>query len=166
MGLPGDYIAGLVDGEGCFALKFRRDVRYDRKNEPVYFYWDIEFVIVLRSDDKEILEKIQETLNCGRISVDKRGSARYAVNNIDDLGRLATFFTTYRLRAKKQYDFELWKEALAIFKRNQRLALNRRDGEKGFHKVLWNKNDLRRLKEIREQMKKYKGKTNAWKWLK
>lgn len=40
--LPGDYIAGFVDGEGCFALKFRRDVRHDRPGNPEYYYWDIE----------------------------------------------------------------------------------------------------------------------------
>ena len=36
--LPGDYVAGFVDGEDCFALKFVRDVKYKRKNAPEYFY--------------------------------------------------------------------------------------------------------------------------------
>ena len=27
--LPGDYVAGFVDGEGCFILSFRRDIRHD-----------------------------------------------------------------------------------------------------------------------------------------
>lgn len=55
--LSGDYIAGFVDGEGCFALKLRREIRYERKNKPTYIYWDAEFAIVLREDDKEILKK-------------------------------------------------------------------------------------------------------------
>ena len=58
--LPGDYIAGFIDGEGCFALKFRRDVRRERKNNPVYYYWDIEFAVVLRGDDKDILNNIKK----------------------------------------------------------------------------------------------------------
>jgi len=37
--LPGDYIAGFVDGEGCFALKFRRDYKSKRKSKPEYFYF-------------------------------------------------------------------------------------------------------------------------------
>jgi len=35
--LPGDYVAGFVDDKGCFYINFRRDVRHDRKNKPVYF---------------------------------------------------------------------------------------------------------------------------------
>lgn len=84
--LSGDYIAGFVDGEGCFALKFRRDIKYKRKNKPAYFYWDIEFAIMLKGDDKEILERIQNTLNCGKLgNIDKRGTIRYAVNDINDI---------------------------------------------------------------------------------
>jgi len=49
--LPGEFIAGLTEGEGCFALKFRRDVRRERPNSPVYFGWQALFAIVLRSDD-------------------------------------------------------------------------------------------------------------------
>gem|GEM_PF-6727427 len=41
--ISGEYVAGFVDGEGCFALKFRRDVRRDRMGSPEYFYWDAEF---------------------------------------------------------------------------------------------------------------------------
>ena len=165
--LPGDYIAGFVDGEGCFALKFRRDVKPDRKNKPIYFYWDIEFVIELRGDDKEILERILEILDCGKISMSKRGSVRYAVNEINDIStKIIPFFETYKLHAKKKYDFLLWKEAVIIFKRNQRLMLNRRKGEKGFHKIFWNADDIERLKQIHIEMGKYKSKRDEWKWLK
>lgn len=38
--LPEDYIAGFVDGEGCFALNFRRDIRHERGKrsgiKPIY----------------------------------------------------------------------------------------------------------------------------------
>ncbi|MEK7146796.1 MAG: LAGLIDADG family homing endonuclease [Patescibacteria group bacterium] len=166
MELSGDYIAGFVDGEGCFALKFRRDIKHERKNKPIYFYWDIEFAIVLREDDKEILEKIQAALGCGYISFTKRGMVRYSVSEINELlNKIALFFEKYPLHAKKKYDFLLWKEAVEIFKKNQRSKLNRKKGEKGFHKVIWNKGDLSRLKEIHEEMKKYKSGNRDWKWL-
>src|SRR3990167_7807184 len=125
MKLPGDYIAGFVDGEGCFALKFRRDIKLNRKNTPVYFYWDIEFAIMLREDDKEILESIKETIGCGRISTSKRGSVRYSVNHVGDLiDKIVPFFELYPLHAKKLFDFELWREAVEIIKRNQRIKIN------------------------------------------
>lgn len=166
--LPGDYIAGFVDGEGCFALKFRRDIRHERKNKPVYFYWDIEFVIALREDDREILQKIKSTLGCGKINISRKGQeVRYAVNNINDLAeKIVPLFNKYQLRAKKKHDFSLWKEAVEIFKRNQRLRLNRRPGDKYFHKINWNSEDLKRLAEIHQEMKGYKSRGKEWKWLK
>lgn len=118
--LPGDYIAGFVDGEGCFALKYIRSVRHERKNEPIYFYWDVEFIIALRMDDKNILERIRTTLECGRISFTKNGSVRFCVNVIDDLkNKIVPFFEKHPLQAKKQKDFLLWKEALEILYKNQ-----------------------------------------------
>ena len=165
--LPGDYIAGFTDGEGCFALKFRRDVRHDRKNKPVYFYWDIEFAIVLRADDLDLLKKIQLSLGCGKISVSKRDQARYSVNKITDLSnKIVPFIERHRLHGKKRFDFELWKEAVLIFRNNQRIGLNRKKGEKGFHKTNWNHRDLQRLIEIHKEMANYKSKSSKeWKWL-
>lgn len=163
--LPGDYIAGFVDGEGCFALKFRRDVRHERKSKPEYFYWDIEFAIMLKGDDKEILENIKETLGCGAISTTRKGFVRYAVNRIDDLtGIIVPFFEKHRLHAKKRHDFDLWKETVVIFDRNQRKGVN--TGKGGFQKTKWNVKDLERLKEIQKEMAKYKGgNRHTWKWL-
>ena len=165
--LPGDYIAGFVDGEGCFALKFRCDIRHERKSKPVYFYWDIEFAILLREDDKNILDQIKNTLNCGKISISKRGAARYAVNNINDLtDKIVPFFQKHKLRAKKSNDFNLWKEAVTIFKRNQRLKLNVEFGKDGFQKTEWNPTDLKRLKEIKKEMEQFKSRGKDWKWFK
>lgn len=164
--LPGDYIAGFVDGEGCFALKFVRDVRYERKNKPTYFYWDIEFVISLRGDDKEVLEKIQKTLGCGKINFNKKGDARYAVNDIGELlDKIVPFFEKYPLHAKKRLDFQLWKEALAILARNQQRNMQRSLKQTGFSKIQWSPKDFSRLREIHEEMRQYKSRGKDWKWL-
>ncbi|MFH1162346.1 MAG: LAGLIDADG family homing endonuclease [Candidatus Jorgensenbacteria bacterium] len=164
--LPGDYIAGFVDGEGCFALKFRRDVRHERKGKPEYFYWDIEFVIGLKADDKDILERIRDTMGCGRLgNIDRRGLVRYAVNDVRDLvKKVIPFFEKYPLHAKKRHDFKLWSEAVTIFTRNQRKGVNA--GKGGFQKTEWNGRDLQRIKEIKEEMATYKGgNRHNWKWL-
>ena len=160
--LSGDYIAGFVDGEGCFALKFRRDVRKDRSGNPEYFYWDIEFDIVLKADDKEILEKIGSALNCGTITIDKRGMARYSVSNTNDLfNKVVPFFERYRLHAKKRYDFELWREAVNIFHRNQNGG-----GIRKSQKNSWRKEDVKMLIKLQEKMKAYKGgNRHNWKWM-
>ena len=53
--ITGVYIAGFVDGEGCFSLTYRKD-------KGKYFYWKASFVITLKKDDKNILESIKEYL--------------------------------------------------------------------------------------------------------
>jgi len=165
--LPGDYISGFVDGEGCFALKFIREIKYNRKNKPEYFYWDIEFAILLRADDKEVLESIKNTLDCGKIGQsDKRGMVRYAVNDINDLlYKIVPFFQKYQLHAKKKFDFELWKEALGILKRYQQKDIKREKDKKGFPRIEWNKEDINRLNQIVNEMKQYKSGSRDWKWL-
>jgi hypothetical protein len=157
--LPGDYIAGFVDGEGCFALKFVRSVRHERKNSPTYFYWGLEFAIVLRADDKEILEKIKETLGCGSVSgANKAGAARFSVSKWDDLSnKILPFFEKYPLRAKKQKDYLLWMEALAILIRNKQA--------KAFKKIAMSEADLSRLQEIHKEMGKFKSNVKEWKWI-
>lgn len=164
--LPGDYIAGFVDGEGCFVLKFHRDVRHERRGNPTYFYWGVEFAILLRWDDRDILESIKSTLDCGNISTAKRGAVRYAVENKTDLvKKIIPFFEANKLRAKKLRDFELWKEAVMIIYRTKRKTLNRIPGRRGFSKTTWKKEDLIRLLEIQQEMRQYKSKAPEWKWL-
>ncbi len=164
--LPGDYIAGFVDGEGCFALKFRRDIRRERKNVPIYFYWDLEFAIVLNINDTDILYQIQKTLECGTINSSERGYTRFSVKDHKDIrDKVVPFFSKYSLRAKKKFDFELWKEAVKIFDRNQRTKINVEKGKNGFQKVIWNSDDIERLKAILQNMKNYKGGTHSAKWL-
>lgn len=161
--LPGDYIAGFVDGEGCFALKFIRSVRHERPGSPVYFYWAVEFAILIREDDRGILEKIQATLQCGKISHSKRGADRYAVNSFADLSnKIIPFFDLYPLRAKKVFDFILWKEALEILNRNHQL---RNSGARGFSKTSLTEMESKRLIEIHNSMKAYKSKQKEWKWI-
>ena len=54
------YIAGFIDGEGSFSVSVgkHRTLRRGFEVRP-------EFEIELRADDREILERILVTLNCG-----------------------------------------------------------------------------------------------------
>lgn len=153
--LSGDYIAGFVDGEGCFNLQFRRDVRHERINKPVYYSWKVQFAIVARKDDKELLKKIQATLNCGYIYYARGDQVRYSVQDIENLYNIIiSFFRKHPLFGKKKKDFELWAEAVGIIYRNKgKVVANR------------NKTDLQRLIEIHKLMQKYKAKRpQGFKW--
>ena len=157
--LSGDYIAGLVDGEGCFALNFRRDKKYKRKGQPEYFYWKVLFAIVLRADDKPLLEKVRDTLDCGSIYLSPPRTrqpspeVRYCVQNLKDLrGKIVPFFLNNPLHSKKREDFVLWAEAVDILYPNKRTPLKK--GELEFQRLL----------EIAKEMKSYKSKRAPWKW--
>jgi hypothetical protein len=157
--LSGDYIAGLVDGEGCFALNFRRDRSSKRKGKPEYFYRKVQIAIVLRADDKPLLEKVRDALGCGSIYLSpprKRQPSpevRYQVADLKDLKeKIVPFFLNNPLRSKKHEDFVLWAEAVDILYRNKGTPVKK--GELEFQRLL----------EIAKEMKSYKSKGAAWKW--
>jgi hypothetical protein len=113
--LPGDYVAGLVDGEGHFGLNYRRDIKYKLKNRPeVRYRWVLVFAISMAVKDKHLLKSIGKTLGCGVLSI-SGGDAQYDVYKFEDLkNKVMPFFEKYRLRGSKSASFELWKEAILI----------------------------------------------------
>ena len=167
--LPGDYIAGFVDGEGCFALTFRKDTKYNiTNNKPrEYYYWGVQFAIVLRSDDIHILELIKDKLGCGSITYTKdRTQARYSVQNARDLSeKIIPVFRQYKLRAKKAFDFNLWGQAVEILNKHRNGVLNTKTGIHGFVKKELPEEDGKRLIKLRGEMLNYKSERNKkFKW--
>jgi hypothetical protein len=148
--ITGDYIAGFVDGEGCFSLTYRKD-------KQKYFYWKVSFSIVLRKDDREVLESIRDYFQCGKISFTNE-SIRFEIQDPDTLNnKLIPFFEQHQLIGKKKSDFVLWREAVQIVVNNKRKSLNSTKGHKGFIRNDWAKDDLIRLGQIRNSMQLYKG---------
>ena len=102
------YITGLVDGEGCFCVSFNNH-KGNRLLE-VRLLFEIE----LREDDKEILERVKETLGCGSIyHLDYerykkwKPHCKYKVSNLKDITtKIIPFFTKYPLQAKKKQSFQ------------------------------------------------------------
>jgi hypothetical protein len=163
--LPGDYVAGLVDGEGCFSLNYRRDVRRERKGSPVYFRWKASFSIVMREDEHPLLESVKHTLGCGDITY-SNGGVRYQVQDTSCLQSFVVpYFKKHRLYGKKFNDFNLWSEAVELIAKNKRKAINLSKGIRGFQKVEWDKDDLFRLSTILIEMRRYKSKRGNYKWI-
>lgn len=151
--LPGDYVAGFIDGEGCFFLTYRKETKYTRPGNPTYFRWSASFAMTLREDDVEILKQIRNTLECGNVyflnAKDGRvgRQAYFGVQNIDDAhNKVLPFFRKFQLRAKKRYDFELWGKALELIYRKKK---NRESFAIKDHNL---------LKKIRTQMRAFKQK--------
>jgi hypothetical protein len=93
--LSADYIIGFVDGEGCFALSMRRDVRHERKSKATYYSWKASFAINLRADDAKILELIKSSLGVGSVTYSKNNTTvRYQVSNLSELQKhIVPFFS-------------------------------------------------------------------------
>lgn len=104
------YLVGLVDGEGCFCVSFNKH-KTNRLLE-VRLLFEIE----LREDDKEILERVKETLGCGNIyylNYERykkwRPHYKYKVSNLRDIsGKIIPFFKKYPLQAKKKQSFAVF----------------------------------------------------------
>ena len=151
--LPGDFVAGLVEGEGCFILQYRREVKRNRLGSPSYFRWFVAFAIVLRNDDAPLLNMIKKSLGCGSLSY-TRNSVRFQVQDAYILlKKIVPFFNKFRLHGKKAKDFALWKEAVGTVARNRYIRLSK-----------WSEDDAERLHQIRNQMKIYKSQGPEFKW--
>ncbi len=138
------YIAGFIDGEGSFVFFFspRRDMKSG-------FETNLDFQIELRIDDREILERIKETLGCGIINVlnyeryEKwMTHVKYRIGRISDLRNiLIPLLREYPLQAKKRKNFEIFAEAVEI------------KWQKG-HKT---EEGMKRLQILREEIIKLRG---------
>ncbi|HXK31972.1 MAG TPA: LAGLIDADG family homing endonuclease [Candidatus Paceibacterota bacterium] len=149
-------ISKIVNETSCFDLQFRRDVRHKRTNSPIYYSWKAQFVIVGSVDKEELLRKIKETLDCGRLHYITGTQIRYSVQNIDELhDKIVPFFKEHSLSGDKDKDFELWSEAIAILYRNKGKALSQ-----------WPKELFERLITIQKSSQQYKSKKNRIpKWI-
>ena len=117
------WLVGFTDGEGCFSLSIF-------KNKSMKFSYQIfpEFVLTQGAKSLETLEKVQNFFGCGKIYENKRydnhreSLYRYCVRNKADLLNIVCpFFDNYPLQTAKKYDFELFKEGLAIIEQKQHL---------------------------------------------
>lgn len=141
MVLSGNYIAGFVDGEGCFCISLSK-----HKTTKTGFDPRLNFEIELRGDDREILEAIASYLKCGRVydlNYDRYGWAPHAklkVSGMKDIfEKIIPFFRKYPLLGKKRYSFELFCQAGEIFKNKRHLT------QKGIEELI----------KIRKMMNKY-----------
>lgn len=102
----GYYLAGFVDGEGCF---FMVPVKRPGGYRP-------GFSLSLRADDDEIVHLIHQTLGVGSVHYYKASSGnrvvRFMVQAQKDCEFLVELFTEFPLRAKKRRDFEVWSRAV------------------------------------------------------
>ncbi len=100
------WLAGLIDGEGCFLVK-----RHSRGTHAP------TFAIKMRADERGTLERIQRTLNVGTVGLTpgSGGANDQVVWRVQDKAgcqRLVDLLDKYPLRAKKSLDYAIWRDAV------------------------------------------------------
>jgi hypothetical protein len=121
MHLKPEYIVGLVDGEGSFAIHLR-DLKKIVKRRAIV---EPRFYLKLQHRDKPILMSLKRFFGCGNVYIqrDRRENHqlcyRYEVANRKDLAeKIAPFFKTHPLKLpSKKKDFLLFSKALALIMR-------------------------------------------------
>jgi len=97
------YIAGFVDGEGCFKVSFS-------PRSKLLVGWEVRpsFSVSQNGDRSEVLLLMRQHFACGSLRPDRSDrTIKYEVRRLDDLvGRIIPFFETYPLLTSKQRDFE------------------------------------------------------------
>ncbi len=135
------YVAGFIDGEGCFSISIGKHKTLKRK-----FEIRPEFDIELRADDTDILERILITIGCGKIydqSYERYGwfpHARYKITSTKDMADyLFPFLDRYPLQAKKAEVYKYFKETVLMFLRKEHLT------DSGLEKILKLREKIRKI---------------------
>jgi hypothetical protein len=135
------YVVGFIDGEGSFSVSINKNQTLKRGIEV-----RAEFEIELRADDREVLERIMETIGCGIIydcSYERYGwfpHTKYKITSTKDMEKyLFPFLDKYPPQAKKKRVYELFREIVLMIRKKEHLA------DLGFERIQMLRNEMRKL---------------------
>lgn len=122
------FVSGLIDGEGTFAISFRKDNEYK-------LGWQIcaEFKIQLHKRDLNLLLQLQDFFSgTGSISISKtRHSVSYSVKSIKDITTIIIpHFFKYKLLTQKAADFILFTKVVKLINTKAHLT------KEGLHQII------------------------------
>lgn len=109
----GHWLAGLIDGEGCFRVQrngARRGARH-ATYVPV-------FGLKLRDDDASVLAQIAEQTGIGHLDRDiartggSKPCLRWTVDTRADCAQLVEILDRFPLRTRKAADYVIWRRAV------------------------------------------------------
>ena len=121
-----DYVVGITDGEGCFYVNLGKSSAYKSG-------WRVQmhFHLKLQETDRELLEKICNTLDCGKVYFQKEQRKnhtqcyRYSVSAWKDIeSKVIPFFQKHRLQtASKSKSFIIFCQIADLVRRDKHLTV-------------------------------------------
>jgi LAGLIDADG endonuclease len=118
------WIAGFVDGEGCFSCPIFR-------NEKTKLGWQVQptFVVVQSASSRDVLEGLARFFGCGKVYLNRRHDNhredlfRYYVGRFADLrDTIVPFFQEHQLRTSKRHNFEKFVQVIRLMEERKHLT--------------------------------------------
>ena len=115
--LNAQWIAGFVDGEGCFYIGINRMPK-------MKIGWQVlpEFRVVQHKRDIEILHRIKEKLGCGRVKRNHGDRFEVRVRGVEELKKVISFFQKHSLQTTKRKNFETFSKVIAMMEKKAHLT--------------------------------------------
>jgi len=117
------WIAGFVDGEGCFSVSIFKNAT-SKSGVQVF----PEFVVTQGAKSVAALEALQQFFNCGKLYKNNRSDNhreplyRYCVRASQDLRqKIIPFFEKYPLQTAKQQDFLVFCQVVKAIEKREHL---------------------------------------------
>ena len=109
----GNYLAGLIDGEGCFMLNKQTQHKHLEN-----FYYP-RFALHLRADEMPILLQIKEFIGAGKVFLShdtfhRSPMAMYQIDSAKDCMKLVNILDICPLRAKKSREYLIWRTCVIL----------------------------------------------------
>ena len=130
-GISNQYLAGFVDGEGCFYIGFSK-----RDDLPLGWQIITEFHVSQNPGGKKVLETIKTRLGCGYIKPNHSKSLNdislvLIVKDRKDLKeKLIPFFKRNTLHTQKWQEFLVFKKTIDLIEKRKHLT------KQGFVKIV------------------------------
>ena len=120
-----EYIVGLTDGEGCFYVNIWKSSSY-----RAGFGVQMHFHIKMQEKDRNLLEKVRNTMGCGEVYFQKEQRAnhtqcyRYTVSAQRDIfSKIIPFFQRYNLQStSKRKSFKMFCQIAHLLKMRKHLT--------------------------------------------
>ena len=119
MDIHPQWIAGFVDGEGCFhvGINPHADLRVGFQVLP-------EFTVVQHKRDAKVLHALKAFFDCGVVRSNHGDRMAYRVRSQEHLlKRIIPFFMKHSLKSQKRVDFEKFRHVLLLMKAGDHLTM-------------------------------------------
>lgn len=121
-----EWIAGFVDGEGCFHVAIN-------KNDGVKFGYQIlpELTVVQHKRDLNLLYRIKRAMKCGVVRKNREDRFCWRVRDLKNLHEIIIpFFERHPLKSKKNVEFKKFAKVVRLMRQGEHLT------PEGFEKIL------------------------------